>query len=160
MQEIIEIGAYRINSYAEVEDTFARFVLPKVNSILSPFCKQLTGISQEQVNRGKSFDKVIQDFQDWALIGEEDYTLISWGNQDQKLFQNDCKLHRVDHTWADGVVNLKDDYIRLHKMLKPLGLKAAVEREGYEFTGEQHRAISDAENLAKIFIKYFSEWPF
>ena len=38
------------------------------------------------------------------------------------------------------------------------GLKAITKKEGFEFTGIHHRAIADAENLAKIVAKYIDEW--
>jgi inhibitor of KinA sporulation pathway (predicted exonuclease) len=41
-----------------------------------------------------------------------------------------------------------------------MGLKSAVEREGFEFTGTHHRGIDDAENLAKIFVQYLGLWHF
>jgi inhibitor of KinA sporulation pathway (predicted exonuclease) len=43
---------------------------------------------------------------------------------------------------------------------KKTGLKATIKREGFEFTGIHHRAVSDAENTAKIFIKYIDMWRF
>ena len=70
---------------------------------------------------------------------------------------------KIETDWLDNYVNLKDQY----DMLKNNGnrhvkgtLKKIVIKEGFEFTGIQHRAISDAENLAKIFLKYFDDWTF
>ena len=40
------------------------------------------------------------------------------------------------------------------------GLKTTLKREGFEFEGVHHRAISDAENLCKIFVKYLDEWVY
>jgi len=34
----------------------------------------------------------------------------------------------------------------------------AVNREEFEFEGEPHRAISDAFNTAKIFVRYIEDW--
>ena len=83
LNEIIEIGAVKVNDYAEVESTFIQFVKPTVNPVLSDFCKKLTSITQQQVNRAKTYPEAIQDFQDWINIENENYALISWGKYDR-----------------------------------------------------------------------------
>jgi inhibitor of KinA sporulation pathway (predicted exonuclease) len=46
----------------------------------------------------------------------------------------------------------------MKRLRSSIGLKRAVEREDIEFTGIHHRGISDAENLAKLFLKYLGNW--
>ncbi|KAK9123275.1 hypothetical protein Sjap_012877 [Stephania japonica] len=49
-QEIIEFPSVLVNSMTgQVEDFFQRYVRPAVNQHLSDFCKELTGIQQNQV---------------------------------------------------------------------------------------------------------------
>jgi len=158
--EIIEIGAVKINQYGEETGRFERFVKPTVNVRLSGFCKKLTSISQEQVNSARPFPHVFQEFMEWAEAFETDYYLCSWGNNDIKIFLSDCGLHKLDEKLLDTYDNLKAQYNRIKGRNVSGTLKKIVIREGYEFTGKQHRAISDAENLAKIFLKYFDEWIF
>lgn len=158
VNEIIEIGAVKVNDYGEVVSTFIRFVKPTINPTLSDFCKKLTSISQENVDKSKTFPAIIQEFQDWIGIDEESYVLISWGKYDKTQLHDDCILHKLDTEWLDHHYNLKPAYRALKNLKDEPGLKKAVKLEGFEFTGIHHRAISDAENLAKIFIKYFKEW--
>jgi inhibitor of KinA sporulation pathway (predicted exonuclease) len=158
VQETIEIGAFRINHFGEIRGKFNRFVKPVVHPTLSPFCRDLTGITQEHVNRALTFIPVIEEFQNWARIDEEDYTLCSWGSFDKKMFINDCKLHRLDFEWAEPHVNLKEQYRIMKRMRNGIGLRKAIEGEGLEFTGQHHRGISDAENLVKLFLKYLGNW--
>lgn len=158
VNEIIEIGAVKVNDYGEVVSKFEKFVKPTVNPILSDFCKKLTSITQQDVDRSYTFPKTIEAFQDWIDI-EDDYTLISWGKYDRTQLFDDCVLHKIDTSWLDGhFYNLKPAYKALKNLKDEPGLKKAVLMEGFEFTGIHHRAISDAENLAKIFIKHFKEW--
>ena len=159
-QEIIEIGAVMVNRYGEVSSSFNRFVKPIVNPTLSPFCKELTSIEQEQINRADLFPSVVEDFQDWGEIFDEEYLLCSWGNFDKKMLVHDCELHDMESDWAVKHINLKQQYKEIKRIHRPKGLKAAVKQEGFEFTGTHHRAISDAENLAKIFTKYLDMWQF
>lgn len=159
VQETIEIGAFLINGYGEeVKRCYNRFIRPVINPYLSKFCTDLTSIQQEQVDRADKFDRVIEDFQDWAEIFDEEYILCSWGDFDKKILQNDCKLHKLDDFWLKPYINLKKQYQDIRRLKKPRGLKTSVEIEGFEFTGVHHRAIDDAENLAKLFLKYLDEW--
>lgn len=158
--EVIEIGALKLNEYAEVEDTFARFVKPVVHPFLSPFCIQLTSITQVEVNRAAKFYTVIEEFQDWIGVDEEEYLLCSWGNYDKTQLIKDCDFHDIDSDWVEKHINLKAQYQQIRSLNKPFGLKKAVKSEGFEFEGTHHRGIDDVYNLAKIFGKFFDEWRY
>jgi inhibitor of KinA sporulation pathway (predicted exonuclease) len=158
VNEVIEIGAVKVNDFGEVDSTFTRFVKPTVNPILSDFCKKLTSISQVDIDKTKTFPHIIQEFMDWVGVDEDHYTLISWGKYDKQQLAQDCLLHRLETDWLEYHYNLKPAYRQMKNLKDEPGLKKAVKMEGFEFTGIHHRAISDAENTAKIFIKYFKEW--
>ena len=160
VNEVIEIGAYKVNQLGEVLDVFNKFIKPTVNPILSDFCRQLTSISQSDVDKSKTFPHVIQEFQDWINVQEEDYNLCSWGKFDIQLLKNDCKLHKLEYDWLDNNINVKGQYHEIKGEHKLTGLKNTIKHEGMEFTGIHHRATSDAENLAKIFIKYIYMWKY
>lgn len=159
-QEIIEIGAYSVNGYGEVTGSFNKFIRPVLNPNLSMFCRDLTSIEQEYIDRSNEFPEVIEHFQDWAEIFDDDYLLCSWGSFDRKMLIQDCELHGMEWEWAEHHLNVKKEYTRMRRLRRPRGLKSAVEKEGFEFTGTHHRAIDDAENLAKVFIKYLDEWQY
>lgn len=158
INEVIEIGAYAINRYGQVLSEFSSFIKPTVNPLLSSFCTELTSITQKQVDRSKTFPDVIEDFKDWIEVDEVDYMLCAWGKFDRDIIRNNCNVHRLEHDWVDAFINVKERYHQNRGIKPHRGLKATVEKEGFEFTGVHHRAISDAENLAKIFVKYIDEW--
>lgn len=157
-QEIIEIGAYKLNHFGEIRGTFNRFIKPSVHPVLSQFCRELTGIEQTSVNRAKTFPEVIEEFRDWGRIDEGDYLLCSWGSFDRKMLVADSRLHRLDAEWAERHINLKEQYRQMKRMKRSPGLRKTVEMEDILFTGQHHRAISDAENLVKLFLKYLGDW--
>jgi 3'-5' exoribonuclease 1 len=159
VMETIEIGAVKLDPFGDVLDSFNKFIRPSVHQVLSPFCTRLTSISQIDVNRAEKFSLVIEDFMDWIGL-DEDYWLCSWGGFDQRQLQADCTLHNIDIAWLDFHLNLKQQYTKYKGYRQPIGLKKAVEREGFEFTGIHHRGISDAENLAKIFVKHLDIWQY
>lgn len=160
VQEIIEIGAVRMNYYGEVLGTFNQFVKPILNPRLSYFCMDLTTIEQKNIDRGKIFPDVIEDFQEWGELFYEDYVLCSWGSFDKKMLIQDCELHDMECDWVEKHLNLKRQYHEIKRLRKTRGLKYSVEKEGFEFDGIHHRGISDAENLAKIFVKFRDEWRY
>ena len=143
-----------MNNYGEELDRFNRFVKPKVNPVLSHFCQQLTSIRQEQVDSASYFPQVIEAFKDWIGVYDESYLLCSWGGFDETLLKNDCELHGLEDEWLEPCINVKKQYHRYKGSKKERGLKVSIQAEGFDFDGAHHRAISDAENLAKIFAKY------
>lgn len=156
--ETIEIGAYMLNEFGEVEDKFSSFIRPITSPSLSAFCVNLTGITQQQVQRAKTFPDVIEAFQDWFEINDDDYVLCSWGSFDKTQLRQDCKLHRLDYAWLEHHIDLKQQYSKMKRLNFPPGLFKTVEIEGFNFDGPQHRAIADAYNLAKIFKRYMGDW--
>jgi len=160
VQEIIEIGAIKINGYGEEAGSFNRFIKPTVNQQLSAFCTELTGIEQHQVSSAESFPAVLDLFWEWIDLENGDYTLVSWGSEDKLLLSNDCRLHDVEAGWLAPHLNLKNAYRHIKRLNKPTGLLKTLEREGLDFDGRHHRAIFDAINTSKIFIKYLDEWPY
>lgn len=156
--ETIEIGAVKLNEYGEVIGAFNRFIRPKIHPVLSDFCIRLTSISQIDINRADSFARVIDEFMDFIELEDDDYWLCSWGGFDKRQLEADCRLHDVGTAWLDFHINIKQDYLNMKGYRRPIGLKKAVTNEGFDFTGVHHRALADAENLAKIFIKYLDVW--
>ncbi|MEM1215060.1 MAG: 3'-5' exonuclease, partial [Bacteroidota bacterium] len=94
--ETIEIGAIKMDNYGDVLGSFQRFIRPILHPQLSHFCRRLTNIDQVDINRARDFPRVIEDFQDWIDVWDEDYLLCSWGNFDQKILRQDCDLHRLE----------------------------------------------------------------
>jgi inhibitor of KinA sporulation pathway (predicted exonuclease) len=162
VQETIEIGAVKTNEYGEVLGQFNRFVRPVINPNLSFFCRKLTSIDQVTVNRAAQFAEVIEDFQEWVgIYDDEEHLLCSWGNFDKTQLIRDAELHDLEFDWIEDFhINLKKQYHEIKRWRNYKGLKRVVEHEGFEFTGIYHRAISDAQNLAKVFVKYVDEWRY
>lgn len=159
-QETIEIGAILLNEWGEELGSYNRFVKPILHPYLSPYCKNLTSITQDEVNAAKTFPHVIEEFKDWAGVYDGEYLLCSWGNFDRLLFERDCDLHQLESDWCDFHIDLRKQYQKFRKLKKTIGLNKALNKEGFEFEGIPHRGISDAENLTRIFLKHIDVWEF
>jgi len=73
-QEIIEIGAVKLNHRFKKTDEFNRFIRPVENPTLSNFCKDFTHISQNDVDSADTFNIVFPQFLKW--IGKRSYTVV------------------------------------------------------------------------------------
>ena len=81
MNEIIEIGAVKLDEKLNIADTFKQLVKPKLSRKLSSRFKNLTHISLEEINSsGIPFENAVSDFARWS--GGEDSVFLSWSNSD------------------------------------------------------------------------------
>lgn len=155
--EIIEIGAVKINAAGKRLSEFCEFIQPKLNPLLSDFCKELTSIQQSQVDAADSFELVLERFKAWINLAEP-YLLCSWGFYDKKQLSKDCDLHQLDKDWLKDHISVKHQYAKIKGLKKPLGMGGALRKEGMTLEGTHHRGIDDARNIAKIFEAFLEEW--
>lgn len=155
--EIIEIGAIKIDDKGNAQDEFNEFVRPKLNPILSDFCKELTTITQVEIDSAKTYSIIIEQFKEWININEP-FVLCSWGFYDKKQFAKDCELHGLSTEWLNYHISLKHQYADIKKLRKPIGMGGALKMEKIKLEGIHHRGIDDARNIAKIFISNFNKW--
>jgi inhibitor of KinA sporulation pathway (predicted exonuclease) len=160
VQEIIEIGAFRLDTYGAVSDHFQKFVRPLVNPILSPYCRQLTGIDQKDIDLAKGFRHTGAAFLEWIQTVEDDFRLCSWGAKDKILLEQDCIAGGLETEWLDACIDLKAQYHHFKGLAKQRGFKKTMRLEGMEFDGSHHRALDDADNLVALFVRYLDMWVF
>ncbi|OJJ20044.1 3'-5' exonuclease [marine bacterium AO1-C] len=155
--EIIEIGAVKLDEQGHQIDEFCEFIKPKLNQQLSEFCKKLTTITQTDIDRADTYDVVVEAFKDWIDI-DEPYLLCSWGVYDKKQFEKDCNLYGLDTDWLYYHISLKHQYADIKGLERPIGMGGALRKEGLKLEGTHHRGIDDARNIAKIFKANLTEW--
>lgn len=159
VQETIEVGAYRLDRLGNIEASFERLIKPLLHPQLSYYCRRLTNIDQVEINRARPFGDVMDDFLEWTgWYDDEDLVLASWGNFDNKQLRKDCQLHDFSEDFLENHINLRLQYQRLKGLPKKRGLKSATKHEGFDWIGDQHRALDDTKNLVQIFRKFFDDW--
>ena len=159
-QEIIEIGAIMSDHFGNRISSFESFVKPQRYPDLSPYCVNLTGIEQEDINSALGFDRVANRFVDWLESHDGEFVLCSWGGKDLELLQGDCQRHQVNDDWLNNYIDLKDQYHQIFSIPKRIGLVKALKRESIMFEGSHHRAMDDAENLFTLFDKHRDMWMY
>ncbi|HEY2344052.1 MAG TPA: 3'-5' exonuclease [Chthoniobacteraceae bacterium] len=148
--EIIEIGAVMQNEQTLViESEFQIFIRPTRHPILTPFCKELTGIKQEDVSDALPFPSALEKMRQW-MSAFPNSLFCSWGNYDRNQFGQDCAHHNVPYPFGPDHLNLKAEFADAFNLRKPIGISGALKHFGLKFQGSPHRGLDDARNIAAI----------
>ncbi|TBU97714.1 3'-5' exonuclease [Phytopseudomonas dryadis] len=150
--EVIEIGACLVNAAGHELDHFQRFVRPLRRPHLTRFCRDLTHINQADVDSAMSLPVLWPQFERW-LLGHQPRLVgwASWGEYDRRQLEQDWRLHGLDSCLSRMAhLNLKRRFAEVRQLPRQVGLNMALQLAGVTFSGQQHRALSDARNTARL----------
>ena len=149
--EIIEIGAVWATAEGKVLDTFQSLVRPVVRPQLTPFCRELVGIDQAEVDAADLFPVVAARLSSFAQLHQaSQMTWGSWGQFDANQLARDCDRHGTPHPLHGfDHVNLKRRFAKARK-IKEVGMARALQMVGLALDGTHHRGLDDARNIAKL----------
>ena len=164
-QEIIEFPSILLSGETfGVLDEFRSFVRPQHNPLLTPFCLEFTGITQDQVDRAAPFPEVLADHLAWLrgnnlrLSPEDsgaDFAFILCGDWDLlTMFPSQCRacqppIDSIPHTFRQWI-NIKKHFADWRGAAKASGMAGMLRKLGIELTGRYHCGIDDCRNIAKI----------
>ena len=150
--EIIEIGASLVNAGGHEIEHFQRFVRPTRRPHLTHFCRQLTQISQADVDAAAPLSAVWQQFERWLLPHQPKLAgWTSWGEYDRRQFEQEWHAHGLQSYLSQiAHINLKKRFAEARQLPSRVGLKTALNLAGLQFQGQQHRALTDARNTARL----------
>ncbi len=147
--EIIEIGAVLADATTlQPVREFQTFVRPVRHRVLTPFCTQLTTITQDLVDTAPRFPEALAALRTF-LQGTE-ALFCSWGNYDRNQFQRDARFHGVVLPFGERHLNLKEEFSRQREDSGRYGVGAALRVLGLQFEGTAHRGIDDARNITRM----------
>ncbi|NXR02551.1 ERI2 exoribonuclease, partial [Sagittarius serpentarius] len=167
----VEFPAVLLNtSTGEIESEFHTYVQPQEHPILSEFCTELTGITQNQVDEGVPLNICLSQFLKWikkiqkekkVVFGTDILsnstseakacTFVTWTDWDLGVcLQYECKrkqLQKPDilNSWIDLKATYRAFYNR-----KPKGLNGALQDLGIAFAGREHSGLDDSRNTARL----------
>lgn len=148
--EIIEIGCVVCSPEGRPISEFSTLCKPVREPLLSTFCTNLTGITQDMVDTAPEYYQALNDLDAWT----KDYPIAawgSWGEYDRRQFramaehtgvtpeftqQPHFNVRKVYQTWRGA--NRKAD---VHHALQNFGMK---------WEGPQHRALDDVRNISRL----------
>lgn len=150
LNEIIEIGAIKLNEKMEFVDAFKSLVRPCYIKKLNSHVKKLTGITAEMLRKGTWFPEVIVDFRDWC---GEDRVILTWGYDDIPMLESCLKMYGLESDWVGQWYNLQVIYnAQTDGGKNQPSLKAAMDHFGcvVDERHPQHDALNDAGYTAMI----------
>jgi len=149
---------------------FHNYCMPVEQPKLSPFCTELTGITQTMVDQGVPLATCLVLFKQWVesvckefrlvvngenvgkLEGElNQATCCTWSDWDLSFcLENECKRKQIRkpaflNSWIDIRAVYRSFYNR-----RPQGLNGALRELGLNFQGREHSGIEDARNTAVL----------
>lgn len=159
-QEIIEFPAVLLNlETGIIEKEFHKYLRPVEIPILSDYCKNLTGISQETVDDGELFASVMEEFRKWVKLTIKEKKLVlpktkksnldgncafvTWGNWDFHIqLKNECNRKKVRKpSFFNQWIDLKQIYIELGTFKNQFTFGDALEQAGIKFVGRPHNGL-------------------
>ncbi len=155
--EIIEIGAVIADApgWTPLAE-FQTFVRPQRHRELTPFCRELTGIGQSDVDTAPTFPDALASLVNW-LSNWPGAIFCSWGDYDRKQFRRDCAFHSVDYPFGERHINLKEAYAANFKLKRGRGLGWVLDQHALSFNGRPHRALDDTQNITRLLPLIFAD---
>lgn len=148
--EIIEIGAVKLNSHLEEIDEFSELIKPQVYHEMHHVTKKLIHLQMEQLERGRLFPEVMEDFRKWW---GEDFIFCTWGPLDLAELQRNIRYYQLEPI-ADRPFKFLDVQklfsIACEDRKSRRSLEYAIDFLKIEKDIPFHRAFSDAYYTAKV----------
>lgn len=151
--EIIQVGISCLNirkgRLGDVDRLKTIYVRPEMSAV-SPFCEQLTGVTQAKLNaEGLTFRQMCERIHD--TINPERFAWASWGDYDRVMFQQGCVSYGAQYPWSKTHINIKNLFAFKYRLDKEVGkIEDAMALHLWPFQGRSHDAADDAYNAGGI----------
>ena len=146
--DIIEIGVALLNvSSLTVEASESILVKPK-RSTVSPFCTELTTLTQEMVDSGISLAEACAYLK--QNYKSKNRVWASFGEYDRKMFEKSCSDLNIPYPFGSSHINVKTLYTLFAGNSFGKGMKGVLKEIGLSHVGTHHRGVDDAINIAAI----------
>lgn len=151
--EIIEIGAVKLNKDKVMTAEFGQLIKPEVYHEMHEITGNLVHIRMQELEKGKPFVQVMQDFLEWC---GNDYIFCTWGPLDLGELQANMRYHRMKPL-SNGPIRFLDIQklfsIAFEDGKSRKALETAVDFLNIEKDIPFHRAVSDAYYAGKVLEK-------
>ena len=148
LDEIIQIGACRLDSWEGKGVPFSAYVRPTIHRSLHHRVKKILPLNQKELRRAEPFRKVIRDFFRWC---GPDPVFFTWGDCDARVLDMNLCWYGMEEYLDVEIYDLQRAYdLCIAHTDQQAALKDAVEFFGLENELEYHDAGNDAFYTAKI----------
>lgn len=146
ISEIIEMGVCLLDRKTLLPGKKEGIIIKPTQSKVSPFCTQLTTLTQEVVDKGISFKAGCETLQ--TSFESKDGIWASYGDYDKVMFQKQCVRENVSYPFLSHHINVKD--LVLLATGSSMGMAKALKAFKLDLVGTHHRGVDDAYNIARI----------
>lgn len=153
--EIIEIGAVKLDSHMKILKEFKTFIRPSVIPILNPKISEITNIKKENLENGLSFEEGLNKLSE--LIEEGDI-ICSWAKDDVIEIINNAIYYNYNNLgWLKNYLDLQDYSTKILAKKKKLSLKNALEELKIKIDNNKlHDALNDAIFTSEVFKRIYN----
>ncbi|MGV8979985.1 exonuclease domain-containing protein [Clostridium sp.] len=155
--EIIQIGAVKLNENFEKISTLDILIKPKIYTTLNPFVKKLTGLTMDELDKGKSFKEMYTEF--IQFIEPDHCVLCVWGAADIKELFRNIEYYELDETTVPTeYINIQSYASKALNCKKGIniGLSNAAKLLDISVESQLHNAFNDAYYTAEVFKTIYS----
>ncbi len=159
VSEIIEIGLTVVDLDARERVAKHRILVRPARSEVSEFCTELTGLTQNEVDRGVSFAEACKTLAAEHDAGKRGWA--SWGDYDRKQFTRQCQASTVEYPFGNRHINAKAVFAESFGLPRPVGMAQALKIAKLPLDGRHHRGDDDAWNIASLVLLMIGrgDWP-
>ncbi len=151
-QEIIQIGAVRMDDNYNVVDTFRTYIRPEYNDAISSQIYHLTGITGRDVADQPLLAEGLRAFDEWC--GPDFVRMYEWSDSDWGQLDHECEVKGLDspllYTDRAWWVDFQRVYCRIMRERRQVSLEYALQCCGIEPEGVLHDGADDARNSARL----------
>ncbi len=159
LNEIIEIGAVKMDENLNVVDTFSMFIKAQLGKKLHSRVKALTNITNDDISNGTPFSQAMALFRKWSA--GNDNIFLTWGDTDIRVLIENFR-------YFNGIsfIPFLSNYVNLQKYAQAfmniskadqIGLSAAAEKLDIDIESYSlHRALDDSLLTADLFKKIYN----
>lgn len=146
--EIIEIGLTVVDLAARTRVSRHGILVRPARSTVSPFCTELTSLTQEHVDTGVDFAVACRTLIAEFAAPHRPWT--SWGAYDLKMFRSQCATTNVPYPFGGQHTNAKKLFAETRGLRRQQGMAQALDTAGLPLEGRHHRGEDDAWNIAAL----------
>ena len=156
--EIIEVGAVKVNEQMQIVDEFRAAIKPVVSKKLSAIVTDLTNITAEELEDGTTFALMMRQLSRW--MGAEPCAVLTWSTTDLLVLMENCRFF-YGRQEIPFLKNYMDFQVYAQQRMgvdtsQQLGLARAGELLGIpEDALSLHRALDDSRLTAAILQKVY-----
>lgn len=140
--EVIQIGAVKLDRNMRICGSFSIIVKPMYFKKIHRHVSELTGISQQQMDRGVPLTAAAESFRTFC---GDDFAFLTWGPDDVPMLKDNFRIHGMDSSWLDRTFDLQTIFNRqTDGETRQRSLEYAMEHFQIPQNLPAHDALNDA----------------